>query len=118
MAAYTFFIPGWLPPRLNRSRGRHWSAGHRLTSEAARFFATYARLAGVPAAAGRRRVTLVIVLGKGMRGGDKDNWLKHSQDGLVRAGLVRDDSPAWLEMAVAYERAPQWGTRVELEDVP
>jgi hypothetical protein len=100
---WTVEIPDWCPPSVNRSRGRHWRVGARLTAECWDFLAAYSahvpkvRLArrGVPAYLPARRFAVyVYVLG---RLPDPENLTKHLLDGAKGARLIVDDSAEWLD---------------------
>lgn len=111
-------MPGYLPVPLNALVGRSWRAVHRLKERDRARVAAEVALAGVPAAAGRRRLTVRLVLGPRMRGVDPDAPFKVLLDSLVWCGALRDDSRAWLDLAPAeYERGPRRATVLTLEDV-
>ncbi len=110
-------IPQWVPHRLNQLLG-HWAQAARRKKQDREFIGIYAHLQRIPKAEGKRRVSLVITLGPKMRSPDKDCWWKSVADALSACGLVKDDSPKWIEFgAVVYERGPQRATRIELEDL-
>lgn len=117
---YEIFIPRWAPPSLNRCRGRHWSAEHRLKKEAAAFVGTYALANRVPDAAGRRRVAVVVTLPPGAPARDLDNLDKILLDALVRARLLLDDGARGLDgrLGVEFRRGEEESTTLILEDVP
>lgn len=74
----------------------------------------------VPRATGKRRVHLTIIMKPKQRGADPDAYNKSLLDALVHAGLLRNDSHQWAEIApVRYERgtAKQWGSLIVLEDI-
>lgn len=67
-----------------------------------------------------RRVRLTVFYGKGQRKHDKDAFDKVAKDAIKRAGLIVDDSTAWLDWEVALERdnaVPAHAVRLELWDV-
>ena len=81
--------------------------------------AAYVRKAKVPKAAGRRRVSLHIILDKGQRGADPDAYQKSSLDALVHAGMLVNDNRHYVEIApVTFSRdSTGWGTIIRLEDL-
>jgi hypothetical protein len=91
-----------LPPSLNRLM-----RGKLRTRDAAT----------VPAA-GKRRVSLVLVYPRGRKLHDPDSFFKAVGDGLVRAGLLVDDGPGWVEWGtVRYARGEHESTEIILEDL-
>lgn len=102
---YSILIPRWHPPRVNQLYAGHWAARAKLKRECHQIVAAYARAAGVPVAAGKRRVGLTIHLSIGQRGGDVDAYWKAVLDSLTSCKLLRDDSRTWCEIEpVAYVR--------------
>ena len=117
MAVHTFTVPRYLPPSVNRLLAINHRGRKRLKDECAGFVRLYAHQAGVPPAAGRRRVDLLLTLAGRGRPPDPDNILKSLLDGLVRAGLLRDDGPGQCELGtVSYSRGPSRATTVTLTD--
>jgi hypothetical protein len=116
---YEILIENWWPPSANDFRGRHWSAERKAKKEAYDFISTYVRnLGGVPAARGRRRVTLVRVLGPRQRGRDTDNEQKALRDALRAAGVIVNDDPRWLVFPEPLtERGARRATRLIIEDI-
>lgn len=78
-------------------------------------FGGYAKRAGIPQATCKRGVRLII---SGSGKGDADGFDKLALDALKAAGLLVDDSPAWLDgrMQVEFVKGPK-STTVELWDV-
>lgn len=106
------------PPTLNRlMRG---TLRARMSLGAAfRAVVVVACNGAVPKAAGRRRVSLLVVLGPRQRGADPDAYFKALGDALVSAGAVVDDSRHWIEWGpVTYERGAEPGCVLTLEDIP
>jgi hypothetical protein len=111
-------IPGWRPALLNELMGRHPHAVARRKRVDRDLVAGYCRLAELPGAAGRRRVSLVITLGPRGRECDPDAPWKSLLDALVQAGALVDDSADWCELGtVAHARGPSLATAITLEDV-
>lgn len=111
-------IPNWHPSPVNAWSGRHWRKKHRLRKQNALIIGTYGLLAGVPRAAGKRRVELTIVLGPKQKGCDPDAYWKLLLDCLKQVGLLMDDRKECVELAwVGFERAREMATVIELEDV-
>ncbi|MBY0527335.1 MAG: hypothetical protein K2R98_28320 [Gemmataceae bacterium] len=97
----------------------HRIAASRRKRQDKEMVGTYSRIAGVPKAVGRRRVSLVVTLSRRQKRGDDDNWWKSLLDALVAAGQLVDDSPDWLERgSVAFQRGDPPATRIILEDLP
>jgi len=121
MSTHVLEIPDWHPARLNALLTCHHMKAHRLKKADAEMLAAYALRAGIPKASGRRRVRLTIVYPSRRWVADKDAYWKSLLDGLVKAGLLVDDSPRHLvkdeEPAYLYERGKK-ATRVELTDLP
>jgi hypothetical protein len=73
--------------------------------------------AGIPPATGRRRVTQRITLVGNDRRRDDDGAWKGLLDGLVKARVLVDDGPDWVETApVEYDRGKRRKTAVTIED--
>src|SRR3990172_805721 len=96
---YAIVIPNWQPTTLNQLMGGHYMHAHKLKKSDAEMIGGYARLARVPKAEGKRRVTLTITLVKRQRAGDPDCYWKSTLDGLVLAGMLRDDNRQNCELA-------------------
>jgi hypothetical protein len=111
-------IRNWHPARLNQWDGRHWSVRHRLKRADREMVGICARLAGIPPATVRRRVSLVLTMAPRQRRPDPDCWWKSTLDALTACGLLVDDSPKWCELGrVSYERGAGRRTVVLLEDL-
>lgn len=118
-STWTLRIPGWHPAPLNRIMHGHWSNGARLKKTDRQQIALACQVGGVPAAEGRRAVSLLLVLGKGQRACDPDAYQKSLLDGLVHAGALRNDSHNWVEWRnVRYARGDVMEAIITLEDVP
>jgi hypothetical protein len=106
--------------RNNELTGCHWATKAKRKKADRELVTLLCRAAGVPPADGKRRVSLVVVLGPRQRRGDADcPFWKSLLDALVCAGALVDDSPKWCEAAepVAYRRGRTAGMVVHLEDV-
>jgi hypothetical protein len=78
----------------------------------------YCLVGRVPAADGKRRVSLEITLAPGQRACDPDSQLKSLLDSLVAAGVLKNDSHLWCECApVTFARGPKRSTKITLEDL-
>jgi Holliday junction resolvase RusA-like endonuclease len=99
---WTLRIPGWVPVSVNKLAGQaHWAKKRDSKDKDKRVLLNSAMLAGMTdhPPAGRRRVQVHVVYPKGAQRFDRDNLRKSLFDGMVRAGLLRNDSPVWLEDA-------------------
>jgi hypothetical protein len=110
-------IPGWLPCRLNQLLG-HWHNRHRLKKADRETVGLYARLAGIPRARGKRRVSLVLTLAPRQRAADPDAFHKSLLDALTACGLLVDDNRQGCELgSVTFQRGRQKATTIILEDL-
>lgn len=118
MATHRLEIPGWQPALANVLLRCHWRQRARLRREDDEAVALAARLQGVPRATGRRRASLVLVLGPRQRKApDPDGPVKSTLDALVNAGLLTGDSAAGVEWGgTRFERGVR-GSVIELEDL-
>jgi len=115
---HTLEIPGWHPQRLNVLMTCHWRKRGRLRVADDAMVKVAALNAGIPKATVKRRVKITIVLGKGQRAGDRDAYFKSTLDSLKNAGMIVDDSRQWIDLEpIAFERAAEMATRIELEDL-
>jgi len=72
----------------------------------------------IPKATSKRHVDVTIVLRKGQRALDPDNYLKSLNDSLVNVGLLKDDNRQWLSASpIGFDRMADWGTRIRLTDI-
>lgn len=96
---------GTLLTRMRRSKGDREVVCH------------YAAESGIPKATGKRRVSLVVTLGKGQRPFDVDAPWKGMLDSLRHAGLILDDIPACCAIgSLTFDRGER-KTMVILEDL-
>lgn len=115
---YSVLIPRWHPTRLNKLVNSHWATAHRMKQADAQMLGVYLYQAEVPKAAGKRRVEIEIVLGKGQRAGDPDAYFKSPIDALVRLGYLKDDNRQWLDLEpVKYGRAAEMATVLRITDL-
>lgn len=118
MASYIFHIPGWHAATVNQllAKGK-WA--WTLKKKDREMVAWYVKMARIPPATGKRRLSLTLIMGHRMRTPDPDGVFKSLLDALVKCGALLDDRKECLElMPVAFERAKVKATRVELEDLP
>jgi Holliday junction resolvase RusA-like endonuclease len=118
-AVYRLEIPA-IPPSLNQLMRGTIKARIRI-GKAWRLVVAFAfaRHAHIPAATGRRRVSLTVTLPGGQRAPDPDNIHKALADALTHCGAIRGDSYKWIEWgSVVFWRGPMPRTVVILEDVP
>lgn len=113
MGSFSATIHGWHPASVNRLYSGHWTKRRKLKKADAETI-LYSLSAVVPRATGRR---LLNVTFHGLRA-DVDNCLKSLLDGLVGAGLLRDDCPRWLELGKLKAESGKKATTIELIDIP
>lgn len=95
---WTLRIKGWIPASDNKLAGRaHWAKKRDIKDADYRALYSAAMLSGMPAADGRRKVAIHVVYPEGRRRFDHSNLKKSCFDGMKRAGIIKDDSPTWLE---------------------
>jgi hypothetical protein len=118
MTCYTLEIPRWRPALLNELM--HSVKGKiRLKKQDRKMICAYAWQAKIPPATGKRRVSLHVTLGKGMREFDYDAPWKSLNDAMKHAKLIIDDSCEYIEQGpVTFSRDwVNWGTVIRLEDL-
>lgn len=97
-SVHVLWLPGWVPNRLNLKLRRHWSAEGRVKKASKAEIHAAALLCGRPTTERPRKVTLYLLLGAGRKCIDPDAAWKDLLDGLVDAGCLVDDSPAWCRI--------------------
>lgn len=111
-------VPLWRPVALNELLAAGPYGANRLKKRDRDFIIVYSCLAGVPRAAGMRRVSLEITVPKGQRRWDPDCFAKSLNDALVYAGKLVDDGPKWcVNGPVSYVRGEGLLTKIIIEDV-
>lgn len=112
---HTITIDNWHPTPLNKLVTSHWAVANKLKKRdkvEVRYASNH-----VPPATTKRRVELIIELGKGQRGCDPDAYFKSLGDALVTAKLLVNDSHKWVEWSpVQYERGKR-KTTIRLYDI-
>lgn len=118
---HVLHLPGFTPTSTNQLLGSVRGRCRLKRGDRERV-AWEARQAGIPAAEGKRRLGLRVLLPKGQRATDPSNAIKSLEDALVQAGLLRGDSYRWVEPGpVVFARSLDGTTRetfVILEDLP
>jgi hypothetical protein len=117
MTCFTLEIPRWRPALLNELM-HSVRDKIRLKKRDRDMVCAYAWQAKFPPAGGKRRVSLHVTLGKGMREFDYDAPWKSLNDALKHAKLIVDDSCKYVEQGpVTFSRdREKWGTRITLLD--
>ena len=114
MAMHEIKIHDWHPASLNKLVNSHFMVAHKLKKQdkvEVRYASNH-----IPKATVKRRVELIIELGKGQRACDPDAYFKRLGDALVNAGLLVNDSHKWVEWSpVQYVRAKK-STTIRLYD--
>lgn len=118
MSTYTVVIPNWKPTSVNKLLGSHWAAARKKKSADMNMVGMYVVSAGIPKATGKRRLSFeVSIKGRGRRP-DPDNFLKVLCDGLVKCGMLVDDSSKWVEYGkMNVVSGDKLETIITLEDV-
>lgn len=117
---YELWIPRFRCTRLNVLMRMHHLAAYRQKKADMQVIAHYWRESGLPAAKGKRRVSVLIRLKPRAKKTDDDAMLKVMWDALARCGAITDDNRAGVEMGrIDYERGTEtdWGTLIVLEDL-
>ncbi len=114
MAMHEIIINDWHPTTLNKLMNSFWATAHKLKKRdkvEVRYASNH-----IPKAIHKRRVEIIIELGKGQRGADPDAYFKTVGDALAAAGLLVNDSHKWVEWSpVQYERGKK-KTTIRLYD--
>ena len=115
---YRIAIPNWRPATDNELINCHWRTKHKLKQSDAEMVACYARLADVPDAKSKRKVSLEITLCGRQKKTDKFAYCKSFLDGLVTARILVDDNDEFMEWGgVTWTRGRESQTVIVLEDV-
>ena len=114
---YTIYIPDWTPTPLNKLLKVHWSNSRKMKKTDAEIISAYSRSC-VPATIQKRSVSLIIILPKGQRACDPDAYWKSLLDGLVKCGLLVNDSARWCQNGfVEFARGERLASFIILEDL-
>jgi hypothetical protein len=90
----------------------------RLKKQDREMIGAYARLAAIPRATGKRRVSLLITLAPGQRAPDPDAFWKSTLDALVQAHVLLGDDRHRCELgSVTFRRGSGRQTTIVLEDL-
>ena len=104
------------PSRLNDLMRKGWRHGWRLGKKDKQMVALACRVARVPPAEGKRRVSLHVTLGPRQRM-DPDCLWKATLDSLKACGALRSDDRKWCELGeVTFDRGPSPSAVIMLED--
>ena len=116
--SYTVHLDDWHPTTLNELiRLRHWGQRKRRKEADMAHLMVACQNARIPKAKGKRRLSLVWHLPKGGKRRDEDNVFKTLNDCLVVLGMLKNDSPVWLERGgIEYRREGRKGLTVILEE--
>lgn len=117
---YVLTIPD-TPPSLNVYLRAHWTKRGKYLETFATliWFAMNGKFgAECPPARGKRRIVVTLTFPTNRRR-DSDNWNKCLNDAMVHAGLIKGDSPRWLDFelpTLRYERGVR-ETKIEVWEV-
>ena len=117
----TLWIPGWTPTPLNRLLGAHWGTAHKRKQSDKEVIGRAVLLYGLKwmPPQGKRKVSMMIVLGPKMRAADPDSFWKSTLDALVSCGaLIDDNRQHCITEPVQFCRGEYKATYITLEDVP
>ncbi len=111
------FIPNWRPTSLNKLMG-HWSRAHKAKKRDKEIIALCCR--SIPKATTKRKIDIYIDLDKNQKRLDYDNTFKSLLDALVQCGVLKNDSPDWVQVgSVEYGRNYETpGTWILWKDLP
>ena len=117
MALHSLTIPDWKPTSTNKLITSHWAVARKLKKADADIIAGYAIHQAIPKATGKRRLSFTVYVSGRGRTPDADNFLKSMCDGLVKCGLLVDDSPTWMELGKMEVARGGSATVITLEDI-
>jgi hypothetical protein len=119
MGRWEVEIPGFRPISLNVLLRTHWAKRTGLAASTLLIVGYHLKSAGVPKAAGRRRVGMRITLAGRDKPLDDDNAWKLVLDTCVATRVLVDDRREYVERTpVEYDRGPHRKTVIILEDIP
>jgi hypothetical protein len=122
-ARFVITLADFRPVLTNQLLSVHWARRSKLKRSDAEIIGQACWAAGVTRAAGKRRVSATLLVPKGGRRPDPDSPQKSLLDALAArhgCGALRDDGPAWCEvapLAYAVSEGGGWGLRLVIEDV-
>lgn len=96
-ARYEVLIPGFRSASVNQLLSMHWGSRGTFKMQQMAIYAKALKAAGVSGAIGRRRVELIVTLGKGQRRYDDDNPWKIPKDALKQCHAIVDDTQKWVD---------------------
>lgn len=117
MTLHSLTIPNWKPTSTNKLITSHWAVARKLKKADADIIAGYAIHQAIPKATGKRRLSFTVYVSGRGRITDADNCLKSLCDGLVKCGLLVDDSPTWMELGKMEVIRGGSATVIILEDI-
>jgi len=109
-------IENFQPLTLNQLMKIHWGSRTKRKMSDYAMIAAYSR--HIPKATQKRRVEMTIQLAPRQRASDVDAFWKVALDGLVKCGMLVDDSPKWCEiMPIKFTRDRLKATTIVLTDI-
>lgn len=105
----------WHPTHLNKLMKAHYYRANAMKRSDRAIIAHYCK--DIPKAQKKRFIGLIIELGYRQRGADVDAYQKSLLDGLVHAGVIKDDSKEWVEIyPVQYVRGTEAATIIRISE--
>lgn len=96
-ARFEVTIHGFRSASVNQLLAMHWAARGKFKLRQEAVYAQALKAAGVTGAIGRRRVEIIVTLGKGQRRYDDDNPWKIPKDALRACKAIVDDTQKWVD---------------------
>lgn len=109
------YIEDWRPTLINEMLRVHWATRYKQKNKDRRTLEKHSK--HIPQAKKKRRVELEIGLAGRQKECDPDAPWKNLLDGLVKCGLLIDDSAKWCEISpLTFTRGKKY-TRIKLIDI-
>jgi hypothetical protein len=96
-ARFEVLIPAFRSASVNQLLSMHWGSRGTFKMQQMAVYAKALKAAGVTGAIGRRRLEIIVTLGKGQRRYDDDNPWKIPKDAMKQCGAIVDDTQKWVD---------------------